>query len=108
MAVGAVDGDSERELALRQAGKIAHFNAEIAFQWLFQALKSGYSPAPTSARLEEFLLSIGRRKFIKPLYEELVKSEGGRERALAIYRRARPGYHPIAVDTVDRIVGWSA
>jgi aminopeptidase N len=83
-------------------------NAEIAFQWLFQALKSGYSPAPTSARLEEFLLSIGRRKFIKPLYEELVKSEGGRERALAIYRRARPGYHPIAVDTVDRIVGWSA
>jgi aminopeptidase N len=80
-------------------------NAEIAFQWLFQALKSGYSPAPTSARLEEFLLSIGRRKFIKPLYEELVKSEGGRERALAIYRRARPGYHPIAVDTVDRIVG---
>jgi len=83
-------------------------NAEIAFQWLFQALRSGYSPAPTSARLEEFLLSIGRRKFIKPLYEELVKSEGGRERALAIYRRARPGYHPIAVDTVDRIVGWSA
>src|SRR5215831_11851195 len=89
-------------------GLTASGNAEIAFQWLFQSLKSGYSPAPTSARLEEFLISIGRRKFIKPLYEELVKSESGRERALAIYRRARPGYHPIAVDTVDRIVGWSA
>ena len=70
------------------------------------ALKSGYAPA--DARLEEFLVSIGRRKFIKPLYEELVKTRGGPERALAIYRRARPGYHPIAVDTVDRIVGWSA
>jgi hypothetical protein len=79
-------------------------NAEIAFQWLHQALRSGYSP--TEQRLEEFLVSIGRRKFIKPLYEELVKSESGRKRALAIYRRARPGYHPIAVDTVDRIVGW--
>ncbi|HEY2797771.1 MAG TPA: M1 family metallopeptidase [Thermoanaerobaculia bacterium] len=88
-------------------GLTASANVEIAFQWLFQALKSGYSPASTSARLEEFLVSIGRRKFIKPLYEELVKSESGRERALAIYRRARPGYHPIAVDTVDRIVGWT-
>lgn len=81
-------------------------NAEIAFQWLLHSLKSDY--AATDARLEEFLVSIGRRKFIKPLYEELVKSEPGRRRALAIYRRARPGYHPIAVDTVDRIVGWSA
>jgi leukotriene-A4 hydrolase len=87
-------------------GLTASGNAEIAFQWLFHALRSGYSPA--DGRLEEFLLSIGRRKFIKPLYEELVKRDGGRERALAIYRRARPGYHPIAVDTVDRIVGWSA
>jgi hypothetical protein len=34
-----------------------------------------------------------------------VKTPAGRERALSIYRRARPGYHPIAVDTVDRIVG---
>jgi aminopeptidase N len=81
-------------------------NSEIAFQWLLHSLRSGY--AATDARLEEFLVSIGRRKFIKPLYEELVKSEPGRKRALAIYRRARPGYHPIAVDTVDRIVGWSA
>ena len=29
-----------------------------------------------------------------------------RERALAIYRKARPTYHPIAVATVDAIVGW--
>jgi leukotriene-A4 hydrolase len=81
-------------------------NAEIAFQWLLLGLRSGYPE--TDGRLQEFLVSIGRRKFIKPLYEELMKTETGRQRALAIYRRARPGYHPIAVDTVDRIVGWSA
>jgi hypothetical protein len=68
------------------------------------SLRSGYAPA--DVRLEDFLVSIGRRKYIKPLYEELVKTPGGRERALAIYRKARPGYHPIAVDTVDRIVDW--
>jgi leukotriene-A4 hydrolase len=78
-------------------------NVEIAFQWLLMAVRGGYAEA--DSRLEEFLVSIGRRKFIKPLYEELVKTPHGRERALAIYRRARPGYHPIAVDTVDRIMG---
>jgi hypothetical protein len=78
-------------------------NNEIAFQWLLMSLRSGYAPA--EARLEDFLVSIGRRKYIKPLYEELVRTPQGLERARAIYARARPGYHPIAVDTMDRIVG---
>jgi hypothetical protein len=41
---------------------------------------------------------------IKPLYEELVKTPAGKERALKIYDRARPGYHPIAQTSVDKIV----
>ena len=86
----------------RAFGLTASGNSEIAFSWLLLAVKSG--DGDTDARLEEFLTTIGRRKFIKPLYEELVKTEAGRRRALAIYRKARPGYHPIAVDTVDRIV----
>jgi leukotriene-A4 hydrolase len=81
-------------------------NSEIAFQFLLMALRAGWGGA--DARLEEFLVSIGRRKFIKPLYEELVRTDAGRARAKAIYARARPGYHPIAVDTVDRIVGAPA
>jgi len=79
-------------------------NNEVAFQWLLMAIKAGYAPA--DARLEDFLVSIGRRKYIKPLYEELSKTAAGRERALAIYGKARPGYHPIAVDTMDRILDW--
>ncbi len=85
-------------------GLTATGNNEIAFQWLLMAIRGGYSAA--DARLEDFLVSIGRRKYIKPLYEELAKTPAGRERALAIYRKARPGYHPIAVDTMDRILAW--
>jgi hypothetical protein len=51
---------------------------------------------------------MGRRKFLKPLYEELVKTPEGKARAQAIYRKARPTYHHIAVTTVDKIVGWGA
>jgi len=97
----------ERLRELDQAfGLTGSENAEIAFQWLLMAIRGGYAAA--DARLGQFLASIGRRKFIKPLYEELVKTESGRARAREIYAKARPGYHPISVETVDRIVGTPA
>jgi len=89
----------DRAFRLTQSG-----NSEILFQWLLMAIQSRYERA--DARLEEFLVSMGRRKFLKPLYEELVKTPEGKERALTIYRKARPGYHPISVETVDKIVKW--
>jgi aminopeptidase N len=81
-------------------------NSEIINQWLLMAIASDYAPA--YPRLEQFLTSMGRRKFLKPLYEELVKTPEGKKRAQAIYRKARPTYHHIAVTTVDKIVGWGA
>ena len=77
-------------------------NSEIAFQWLLMSIKNNYTAA--DVRLEEFLTSIGRRKFVKPLYEELVKTPAGRKRAEAIYQKARSGYHPITQATVDTIL----
>ena len=87
----------DRQFALDGVG-----NAEIAFSWLRVAIRAGYTPANT--RLAQFLTSIGRRKLIRPLYEELMKTAGGREFARRIYAEARPGYHPIAVATLDPIV----
>ena len=77
-------------------------NSEIAHQWLLMAIRNRYESA--YPRLEEYLTSIGRRKLIKPLYDEMVKTPEGRERACAIYQKARPSYHPIAVATIDEIV----
>jgi leukotriene-A4 hydrolase len=50
-------------------------------------------------RLEEFLMSVGRRKYVKPLYDAL-----DRKRATAIYDRARPMYHPITQATIDALL----
>ena len=79
-------------------------NSEIAFQWLLMSIRNRYQPA--NARLEEFLLSVGRRKFIRPLYQELAKTPEGKARAMEIYRRARPTYHPIAVASIDADLKW--
>lgn len=78
-------------------------NAEIAAQWLEMAIRSKY--ASTDPRLEEFLTTIGRRKFLMPLYRALMESPEGKERAKAIYAKARPRYHPIAVESIDQLLG---
>ena len=79
-------------------------NSEIAHAWLLVATRSGYAQA--NERLQEYLVTIGRWKLIRPLYEALAETPEGRARALAIYRTARPVYHPIAVDTIDQILEW--
>jgi aminopeptidase N len=87
----------DRAFALTDVG-----NAEIADQWLLMAIRSDYTPA--SQRLEQFLTSIGRRKFLTPLYGALVKTPEGKARARAIYARARPTYHPMSVEAIDRLL----
>jgi aminopeptidase N len=83
-------------------GFTAAGNSEVAHQWLLIAIRNRYEPA--YARLETYLVEIGRRKLIKPLYDELVKTPEGRARAEAIYEQARPGYHPISVSSIDEVV----
>jgi leukotriene-A4 hydrolase len=77
-------------------------NNEVLQQWLLMSIRNTYSPA--DQRLREFLMSVGRRKYIKPLYEELAKTPEGRDRALQIYEKARSGYHPISQATVDLLL----
>jgi leukotriene-A4 hydrolase len=72
-------------------------NDEILHQWLLMAIRNRYEPA--YPRLEQFLIEVGRRKFVKPLYEAMDPIQ-----AAAIYEKARPGYHPITQATIDTII----
>jgi hypothetical protein len=74
-------------------------NAEILSDWFQRAIAVGYEPAYPA--LERFLLAVGRRKFIGPLYAALAKTPEGLAFARAVYTRARPGYHPLAQQSLD-------
>jgi leukotriene-A4 hydrolase len=89
--------DLDRAFNLTQSG-----NSEILADWLLMAIRSGYQPA--YPKLDRFLVEVGRRKYIKPLYQELAKTPKGKEHAKAVYAKARPGYHPIAVTTIDDLL----
>jgi len=88
----------EREFHFSESG-----NSEIQHQWLLMAVRAAYQPAFPA--MERFLCSVGRRKYLKPLYTELLKTPEGRQRAQQIYQRARARYHPIAQATIDGLMG---
>jgi aminopeptidase N len=75
-------------------------NSEILFSWLRIAIRNNYRPAMPA--LERFLMSQGRRKFLRPLYEDLMKQDWGRAEARRIYARARPTYHTVSTSTLDQ------
>jgi aminopeptidase N len=79
-------------------------NDEILDSWLLLALRHGYAPA--NPVLERFLIAVGRRKYVQPLYAELAKTPAGAEIALRIYLRARPGYHPVTQAAIDKLLDW--
>ena len=78
-------------------------NSEILHAWLLLSLQVGYSI--TDEIIEEFLIGQGRRKFLIPLYRHLSKTQNGLEKARRIYEQARPGYHGISRQSVEKILG---
>jgi hypothetical protein len=75
-------------------------NTEVRFAWLDLAVANHYDPAVPS--LEQFLLSNGRGKFVKPLIKALAADQGwGRPIAVRIYAKARPLYHPTVTRELD-------
>ncbi|WP_284208660.1 M1 family metallopeptidase [Thalassotalea eurytherma] len=77
-------------------------NAEIAHAWYLLSLRVGYKEIYPA--MKTYLIGIGRRKLIVPLYKTLAESEEGKVWATEVYQIARPGYHPLAQGTVDNIL----
>lgn len=77
-------------------------NNEIAHAWYLLALRSGYDAIYDE--LDDYLIEIGRRKLIVPLYKFLATTPEGKIWAQNVYKIARPGYHPLAQGTIDNIL----
>lgn len=76
-------------------------NCEIADVWFVNAIAAKYEAAYPA--IDRFLSKVGRRKFIEPIYEEMMKT-GKQEMAKAIYSKYRQNYHPLAQMTLDKTI----
>jgi aminopeptidase N len=77
-------------------------NSEIAQRWYLAGIRANY--APVREPMRTYLLQIGRRKLVVPLYTELAKTPANLAWAREVYAQARPAYHPITQNTVDAVL----
>ena len=78
-------------------------NAEIAAAWFEKSIRANYEPAYES--LEAFLIKVGRRKFLTPLYRAMIETDK-KSMAKNIYKKARPNYHFVSTNTMDELLGY--
>lgn len=77
-------------------------NSEIADEWYRLSIASGYQDA--YAAMEEFLCTVGRKKFLEPLYLEMKKTPEGLKMAQRIFEKAKPNYHPQTAEKIEGLL----
>jgi len=77
-------------------------NSEIADVWFVMSIASDYKAA--FAAMDKFLSSVGRRKFLEPLYTEMMKTTNGKKMAEELYLKYKMNYHPLAQASIDKII----
>ncbi len=77
-------------------------NAELEAAWFVHVIKNKYSD--DYPEMKKFLLSVGRRKFLMPLYSEMIKTTEGKKMAKSIYAEARQNYHYVSVQSIDKLL----
>ena len=88
-------------------GLTARGNHEILVQWLCIAAASGY--APVFARVRLLLSTVGRMKYVRPLYEALGKTAPGRKLAREVFAAAAPTYHSLTRRVAETVMaGYGA
>jgi leukotriene-A4 hydrolase len=87
---------------LDRAFDISHTgNNEVLFAWLQQSILKKYEKA--YPELENFLVHVGRRKFVAPLFEAMISSDQI-QLAKNIYAKSRKNYHAVTVGTIDEML----
>ena len=78
-------------------------NAEIFAAWFEICIRSQYLEEYQIKQLESFLVRVGRRKFLTPLYKALLESGYG-DLAKSIFIKAKPNYHSVAAGSIEALI----
>lgn len=81
-------------------GFTASGNSEISAAWFQPTIAAAYEAV--YPKVESFLISVGRRKFLSPTYKAMLDA-GQAEMANNIYAKARPNYHAVSRETLDAL-----
>ena len=81
-------------------------NAILAGSWYRIAVE--HHDTDAYAAMEQYLCTVGRTYLVKAIYAELVKTQEGHQLAEKIYEKAKPGYHSITQQSIERVLAGPA
>ncbi|MHB1276912.1 MAG: M1 family metallopeptidase [Bacteroidia bacterium] len=103
--IRGIEAPADTALLMRLE-RLYHFstaNAEIANRWFILSVESNWQQKVP--QIESFLMEVGRRKFLTPLYGAMKESSPyWQNEALRIYKKARQGYHAVSIHTLDELL----
>ena len=78
-------------------------NSEILAAWFDLSIRSNYLHNHNEDKLEDFLINVGRRKFLMPLYRAL-RETNELELAKSIFEKAKNNYHSVASNSISALL----
>ncbi len=77
-------------------------NCEILCDWFQLSIENRYKAA--NPAIEVFLSTVGRRKFVLPLYKKMLDQPDGIAWAKSVFEKSKLFYHPLTRESVERIL----
>lgn len=77
-------------------------NHEILVSWLTLCIEAGY--LAVLPRVEDVLCSVGRMKYLRPLYTALARNPQTLDFARRVFTQCQSHYHPIGRQMVERLL----
>lgn len=77
-------------------------NTEVMTEWYVLGINSGYTDIRPN--MEKFLMKIGRRKYLAPIYTTLAKDPENLKWAKSVFEKAKGNYHFISRSSIEEIL----
>lgn len=77
-------------------------NSEILMEWFVLGIKNDYKDI--RPQMEKFLIKVGRRKYLTPIYKTLAKNPESKEWGRIVYQKAKSNYHEVSKATMEEIL----
>lgn len=77
-------------------------NNEVLGEWLVKVAHNEYEKS--YPQLRKFLVNVGRRKFLSPIYGELIANAKTLPLAKDIFEEAKPNYHFVSSSSIEKML----
>ena len=78
-------------------------NSELLTEWFILSANNGYAQTNKN-QIAAFLIKVGRRKYLMPIYEALLLNKSTRNFAIQTFQGAKQNYHAVSRKSIETLM----